>query len=507
MSQITDNIQIVISNLENLQDMIETGEVLRFGFATDIHYADRDTVDTRYYRDGLPKLVDAVSHWKSKNVGMVLLNGDIIDHYTSTEPQALIDLGKIKEALNGMDAHFVLGNHDQDKLTKSQISSVTHKTAGHYSFDKNGIHFIILDANYSSDDNNAHYGAGGFAWNVNYIPPAERTWLAADLAATTLPTLVFCHYRLDEAGDYSVSNRTAIRTILENSGKVKAVFAGHNHINETNTINGIKYITMMAMTEGAHPTNAFSTVHILSSNTMNVTGTGQQNSHTAQIGVDEQPPPEPDLLLEGLLLNFEPESFINTSGKASAWNDLGPNAYHATQATAANRPTIIANDLNGHASIEFFGNQWLARADTPDMAQPCTIVAVVKATDGGTRDIISSNNTSLPILAVSGASTSDGVYMNGAVASDIGAISAVGNWKVIISTYNGALSQRYVDGVADHPVVNIGSAAFDGIMIGRQSNVTTNMFVGKMVHLRAYSSMSTEKRSALATYIFNKYGI
>jgi predicted phosphodiesterase len=252
--------------------------LVTFGLATDIHYADRATVGTRYYRDGLPKLQDAVATWNAAGVDFAITLGDFTDHSSGTAAQALADLETIDAAFGGLERFHALGNHCQDRLTKAQILAVTGMPGSYYSFDRGGVHFVVLDSNYSADNDSAHYGAGGFAWDVNFIPPTERAWLEADLAATEFPTLVFCHYRLHASGQYFVNNAAAIRAIMEASGKVKAVFTGHNHINDLDAVGGIPYYAMMAMTEGAYPTNAYSVVRYMSDGAIVIDGYGQQLS-------------------------------------------------------------------------------------------------------------------------------------------------------------------------------------------------------------------------------------
>jgi predicted phosphodiesterase len=253
--------------------------LVTFGLATDIHYADRNTVDTRYYRHGLPKLQDAVTAWTAVGVDLAIVLGDFIDHSSGTAVQALADLATIDAAYAGVgERHYVFGNHCQDKLTKAQFIGATAMPEPYYSFDRGGVHFVVLDSNYSADNDGASYGAGGFAWDVNFIPPTERAWLEADLAATEFPTLVFCHYRLHASGQYFVNNAAAIRAIMEASGKVKAVFTGHNHINDLDAVGGIPYYAMMAMTEGAYPTNAYSVVRYMSDGAIVIDGYGQQLS-------------------------------------------------------------------------------------------------------------------------------------------------------------------------------------------------------------------------------------
>ena len=121
---------------------------------------------------------------------------------------------------------------------------------------------------------------------VLYIPPNERTWLIADLAGTTKDTIVFCHFRLDtDNASYLVTNVGVIRDILEDSGKVRHVFTGHRHLNSNLQSSTTGYHVMEAMTENAHPENAFSIVKIFDNGWVTVTGTDRQESYSFGVPV------------------------------------------------------------------------------------------------------------------------------------------------------------------------------------------------------------------------------
>jgi predicted phosphodiesterase len=53
-----------------------------------------------------------------------------------------------------------------------------------------------------------------------------------------------------------VRNAAAVRALLEESGKVLAVFQGHSHKNDYQQIAGIHYTTLVAMVEGSGPENS-----------------------------------------------------------------------------------------------------------------------------------------------------------------------------------------------------------------------------------------------------------
>jgi len=58
---------------------------------------------------------------------------------------------------------------------------------------------------------------------------------------------------LDGARPYQVKNAQQVRTIFENSGKVKCVFQGHYHEGNSSEINGIHYYTLRSLIEGQKP--------------------------------------------------------------------------------------------------------------------------------------------------------------------------------------------------------------------------------------------------------------
>jgi hypothetical protein len=128
-----------------------------------------------------------------------------------------------------------------------------------YSFDKGSFHFIVLDANYTSDDK--PYDHGNFDWTDVHIPEEQLTWLRKDLERNARPTIIFVHHQLDsiafppEHRVHCPDNADAVRTILEKSGSVLAVFQGHYHKGSINKINNIYYYTLKAVVEGSGAEN------------------------------------------------------------------------------------------------------------------------------------------------------------------------------------------------------------------------------------------------------------
>ena len=161
-----------------------------------------------------------------------------------------------------------------DSISKSQFLANVENMGiapdvSYYSFDLNGLHIVILDANYLSDG--IDYDHGNFSWTDTNIPPAELHWLEQDLASTDGPVIVFIHQLLDGTGSHYVKNAANVRQILEASGKVLAVFQGHYHSGAYSQIQGIHYYTLSAMVEGSGAeNNAYAIVEVHSDRSITV---------------------------------------------------------------------------------------------------------------------------------------------------------------------------------------------------------------------------------------------
>jgi len=237
-------------------------EGIRFGIVTDCHYADADPAGQRFYRESLDKLGECVTQMDAEKVDFLIELGDFKDQgRPPVERQTLAYLREIEGAFqrfNGPTYH-VLGNHDADSISKPQFLACVTNTGievgrSFYSFDSNGLHCIVLDANYTA--NGTAYDHGNFDWTDANIPSHELAWLRDDLAATAGPTVVFIHQLLDGTGAVYVKNAADVRETLENSGKVLAVFQGHHHSGAYSQVNGIHYYTLIATVEGQGPENS-----------------------------------------------------------------------------------------------------------------------------------------------------------------------------------------------------------------------------------------------------------
>ncbi|MCC7174747.1 MAG: metallophosphoesterase [Bryobacterales bacterium] len=238
------------------------GAPLTFGAVTDLHYADRPPADSRHYRLALGKLQACVGLMNAEKVDFLIELGDFKDQAERpAEAGTLGYLRAIESVFTGFRGprYHVLGNHDVDSITKPQFQSAIENTGIErartwYSFNRGGLHFVVLDANFRKDM--VPYSRGEYDWRDANVSPEQLDWLVRDLKNASAPTVVFVHQRLDEGGAESIGNRVEVRRILSGSGKVALVMQGHIHHGDYQRIDGIHFYTQVASIESDNPADA-----------------------------------------------------------------------------------------------------------------------------------------------------------------------------------------------------------------------------------------------------------
>lgn len=252
---------------------------LRIGLVTDLHYADKAPRGNRYYRESLTKLEAAAAQFAQNPPTFLVELGDLIDAADAVDVEkSYLKTINRQFASIGKDRHYVLGNHCVETLKKDEFLSSVEQEKSYYSFDRGGVHFIVLDACFRSDGQ--PYGRKNSHWTDANIPAAEREWLEADLRANRNPVIVFAHQRLDVSNNHGVKDNATVRKILEASGRVLAVLQGHSHRNDVQEIGGIHYCTLVAMVEGSGAqNNGFSLLEVEPNGTIHIQGFHQQKSY------------------------------------------------------------------------------------------------------------------------------------------------------------------------------------------------------------------------------------
>lgn len=249
----------------------DAGEDFRMGLCGDPHYTS--TGYSGYGTNTLNYLDNFFTRMATFDPHVTGMLGDMVS--AGSNGALTTDETAIRNKFAGSPgSRFVIGgNHDFDYMTLAQWLAVWEDGypyfkpgKGYGSFDVGGFHFIILDCLYNNTTPYSHISTTSYPATF-HIPDGtdgshnQLGWLKNDLAATDKPTLVFCHVSLSEIGTgwwiltdalAQVGNRAAVRTVLEESGKVIGVFGGHIHNNRWQVINGIPYfhLTVFNMDSG-----------------------------------------------------------------------------------------------------------------------------------------------------------------------------------------------------------------------------------------------------------------
>ncbi len=267
----------------------QTDSLVRFGLFTDLHAHDVDSpLEEKWMTHTAERLGAFTEAMNEMDVDFVVQLGDFINGWVvlGADPGDPERIASLLAWADGLYAAFdgpryhVIGNHDLYNLDKAEIRDILRLERTYASFDVGPFHFVILDAQYAVDGSdlaNTYTGVAGF------IPGPELAWLRQDLAANAdRPTILLIHQMLDafieEWGRPLIANQPDVQLVLEQAGNVIAVFQGHDHASRHHVVNGIRYVTFVALVDrGGPPSWAVVTLDA-AAGWMTIDGTGDQPS-------------------------------------------------------------------------------------------------------------------------------------------------------------------------------------------------------------------------------------
>lgn len=237
---------------------------MKFAIINDTHVSSPDTG----YEKGIQrklvgkseKLIQNFVHEmnETEKPAFVVHLGDLIED-VGDKDKDMYYLKKTVSLLSGLKPkiYFLIGNHDVKTNSAGELAQIFGYKKMYYSWDYDDYHFVALSFERDMDEKSPSYG-------TTHLTEEETKWLKADLAKTQKPTIIFSHYGLaddDMAGNFWFENipdravlrdRSKIRKIFEDSGKVKAVISAHQHWNRMFVHEGIPYITITSLVENFH---------------------------------------------------------------------------------------------------------------------------------------------------------------------------------------------------------------------------------------------------------------
>jgi predicted phosphodiesterase len=203
------------------------GSTTRFGIIADVH---KDII-----HDADRRLSEFIDHMKDEDVDFILQMGDFCHPIAENQ-----DFMNIWEGFEGNRYH-VLGNHDMDLGSKQDAMQFWGMSKNYYSFDRNGMHFVVLDANYIKKTGSKEfvdYDKANFYISYDerpFINDEQMDWLEGDLKSTANPTFIFSHQSLENEKWGVVNNKEVLELLAkinDEAGwkKVVACFNGHHHV-------------------------------------------------------------------------------------------------------------------------------------------------------------------------------------------------------------------------------------------------------------------------------------
>jgi predicted phosphodiesterase len=224
---------------------MQTVQQINVGLLNDLHY------------DGsvqaLNRLYESISLLNLGGANVMILLGDLLEAEGEAQAKRLLrEVAALCDSFRG-EIHYMPGNHDLDHLSKDQFYAALgrEKEASTFSFKHEGIDFICIDGNFSPDGK--AYQHGDFDWKESYIPEDQLLWLREQLEAAAFPAVILSHQRIDISCMHSVRNHEAVRAVINQSQKVKAVFQGHQHADDLRQLEGVTYYTLSAHKDDAGP--------------------------------------------------------------------------------------------------------------------------------------------------------------------------------------------------------------------------------------------------------------
>jgi hypothetical protein len=269
-------------NSINFEDYIPSGcsnePLLTIGLIADPQYCDCDPSGTRYYRETMWKLPQAIDTMNKYQVDFVMSLGDMIDRYY----ESYDSVSKHYKNLN-MPFYNLLGNHEFEEVAdelKSSIVSRYGMPGYYYSYVYNDWRFLVLDGTelaaytrYIHPDlaeegdsvwNSVQGMINGLSWNGG-ISKAQQAWMRSEIeqaADSGQNVIVFCHFPVyPDSVDLNLWNKDEIITLLEQYPNVAAYINGHLHEGNYGYRNNIHYYTQAAMLDTPDST-AFSIMRI-----------------------------------------------------------------------------------------------------------------------------------------------------------------------------------------------------------------------------------------------------
>jgi alkaline phosphatase len=215
---------------------------MKIGIFTDSHYATDAA-----HAAGYARLKGALDAFSEAGCTLAVFLGDLTDK-EKTHAEEIASLQKLRALFEmySFPVFVMFGNHDIVNFSKEEFYEILGEHHRPKNGDFAGRNLFFLDTCCFQDGRDYHKGNGN--WQQIYIPRLD-TLREEIKEASDAPAYAFAHFPLDpDATPWRrVHNADEVMKILEASGKIRAVFQGHDHRRIESMIGGIRYATYEAL--------------------------------------------------------------------------------------------------------------------------------------------------------------------------------------------------------------------------------------------------------------------
>lgn len=267
--------------------------VARLGLVADPQYADQDPVGTRFYRQSISKLAEAIDSFNARDLDCCVNVGDLIDKHWASFDEIFKPLSRSRHAF-----HHVLGNHDFDVADefKARVPKRLGLKRRYYAVQMDGFCLVMLDTTdvspYAHPEASKESAAAttelkrlvatgainAQSWN-GAVSETQLKWFedtCRQAARARRSVLVFSHHPVFPPDRHTAWNSDALLKVVERSRNIVAWFSGHNHAGAFGIHDDVPFVTLKGMVE-TKTTNSFATLNLWPDR-MTLVGFGREES-------------------------------------------------------------------------------------------------------------------------------------------------------------------------------------------------------------------------------------
>ena len=221
--------------------------MMKLGLCADSHYSSAEvSCGNRYNSQALDRIRAACGQFEKAGCDRIICLGDLIDR-EPVHDREVDNLKHVAEVFRSLSVPVtvIMGNHDGFSFTREEFYEILGEECRPADIYGEDVSLIFADACFFRSGK--PYGPGDDDWTDTCLPDPEG--FRRRVGQATGAVYVFLHQNLDPTVEshHILANAAEARRILENTGKVRAVYQGHYHPGNNTELNGISYVTIPAL--------------------------------------------------------------------------------------------------------------------------------------------------------------------------------------------------------------------------------------------------------------------